>query len=56
MLMTLGDVAAERPIGSGSIEVTRQLGFTGAFLAVTNIAIAFCKSNHHLLAIRRTTC
>ncbi|KAL9948850.1 hypothetical protein D7B24_004947 [Verticillium nonalfalfae] len=41
MLMTLGDVAAEKPIGSGSIEVARHLGFTGAFLAVTNIAVAF---------------
>ncbi|KAL0933502.1 N amino acid transport system protein 1 [Colletotrichum truncatum] len=41
MLITLGDVAAERPIGSGSIDITRQLGFTGAFLAVTNIAISF---------------
>ncbi|TQN70830.1 N amino acid transport system protein [Colletotrichum shisoi] len=41
VLMTLGDVAVSRPIGSGSIEVGRQLGFTGAFLAVTNIAIAF---------------
>ncbi|KAK1621940.1 aromatic and neutral aliphatic amino acid permease [Colletotrichum phormii] len=41
VLMTLGDVAVTRPIGSGSIEVARQLGFTGAFLAVTNIAIAF---------------
>ncbi|GJC78266.1 N amino acid transport system protein [Colletotrichum liriopes] len=41
VLMTLGDVAVSRPIGTGSIEVARQLGFTGAFLAVTNIAIAF---------------
>ncbi|KAG7135335.1 N amino acid transport system protein like [Verticillium longisporum] len=41
MLMTLGDVATEKPIGSGSIEVARHLGFTGAFLAVTNIAVAF---------------
>ncbi|CAI4215648.1 unnamed protein product [Parascedosporium putredinis] len=41
VLITVGDVAAERPIGTGSIEVARQLGFTGAFLAVTNIAIAF---------------
>ncbi|KAF6809725.1 amino acid transporter [Colletotrichum plurivorum] len=41
MLMTLGDVAAERPIGSGSIEMARQIGFSSAFLAVTNLAIAF---------------
>ncbi|RTE80881.1 hypothetical protein BHE90_004580 [Fusarium euwallaceae] len=41
VLITVGDVAAERPIGSGSFHVARELGFTGAFLAVTNIAIAF---------------
>ncbi|KAK7414256.1 hypothetical protein QQX98_006853 [Neonectria punicea] len=41
VLITLADVAIERPIGSGSIEVTRELGLAGAFLAVTNIAIAF---------------
>ncbi|KAG4274713.1 hypothetical protein FPRO04_09077 [Fusarium proliferatum] len=41
VLITVGDVAHERPIGSGSIEVARELGFTGAFLAVTNIAISF---------------
>ncbi|TPX07115.1 uncharacterized protein E0L32_011010 [Thyridium curvatum] len=41
VMMTLIDVAVERPIGSASIDVTRQLGFTSAFLAVTNIAIAF---------------
>jgi hypothetical protein len=42
-LMTVGDVATNRPIGSGSIEIARQIPFTGAFLAVTNIAVAFCK-------------
>ncbi|CAF3488219.1 hypothetical protein FGSG_08055 [Fusarium graminearum PH-1] len=41
VLITVGDVAHERPIGSGSIEIARELGFTGAFLAVTNIAISF---------------
>ncbi|KAF5000046.1 hypothetical protein FGRMN_2057 [Fusarium graminum] len=41
VLITVGDVAHERPIGSASIEVARELGFTGAFLAVTNIAISF---------------
>lgn len=40
-LMTVGDVGTNRPIGSGSIEIVRQLPFTGAFLAVTNIAVAF---------------
>ncbi|KAF4949573.1 hypothetical protein FSARC_13438 [Fusarium sarcochroum] len=41
VLITVGDVASERPIGTGSIHVARELGFTGAFLAVTNIAISF---------------
>ncbi|KAK7428292.1 hypothetical protein QQZ08_005189 [Neonectria magnoliae] len=39
--MSMAYVAIERPIGSGSIEVTRELELAGAFLAVTNIAIAF---------------
>lgn len=43
VLITVVDVAIERPIGSGSFHVANELGFTGAFLAVTNIAIAFCK-------------
>lgn len=42
-LMTVGDVAANRPIGSGSIVMAKELGFTSAFLAVTNIAVAFCQ-------------
>jgi hypothetical protein len=42
VMMTVVDVAVERPIGSGSIDVTRKLGFTSAFLSVTNIAVAFC--------------
>ncbi|TEA13137.1 N amino acid transport system protein [Colletotrichum sidae] len=41
MLMTLGAVADEKPIGDAAIDITRKLGFTNAFLAVTNIAIAF---------------
>ncbi|KAJ3545403.1 hypothetical protein NM208_g2516 [Fusarium decemcellulare] len=41
VLVTVGDVAAERPIGTGSIEIARELGFTGAFLSVSNIALAF---------------
>lgn len=51
VLITVGDVAAERPIGTGSIEIVRQLGFTGAFLAVTNIAIAFCKTYSPVLPV-----
>ena len=47
--MTVGDVATDRPIGSGSIEIARQIPFTSAFLAVTNIAVAFCKCLHRLL-------
>lgn len=39
--MTVGDVGQNRPIGSGSIDIARALPFTGAFLAVTNIAVAF---------------
>jgi hypothetical protein len=42
--MTVGDVAANRPIGCGSIELFRQTKFTHAFLGVSNIAVAFCKS------------
>ncbi|ORY71484.1 transmembrane amino acid transporter protein-domain-containing protein [Pseudomassariella vexata] len=41
VMMTVIDVAIERPIGSGSIDVSRQIGFTSAFLSVTNIAVAF---------------
>ncbi|RYP21894.1 hypothetical protein DL765_001970 [Monosporascus sp. GIB2] len=41
VMMTVIDVAVERPIGSASIDTSRQLGFTSAFLAATNIAIAF---------------
>lgn len=40
-LMTVGDVAQNRPIGSNSIDIARQVPFTSAFLAVTNIAVAF---------------
>lgn len=42
VLVTLVDVAVEKPIGSTSIEVFREMGFTTGFLATTNIAIAFC--------------
>ncbi|KAK6223337.1 hypothetical protein LQW54_000454 [Pestalotiopsis sp. IQ-011] len=42
VMMTVIDVAIERPIGSGSIEVARTIGFTSAFLSVSNIAVAFC--------------
>ncbi|KAI0593334.1 aromatic and neutral aliphatic amino acid permease [Biscogniauxia sp. FL1348] len=41
VLVTMIDVGIERPIGSTSIEVSRQVGFTSAFLSVTNIAVAF---------------
>lgn len=39
--MTVGDVGATKPIGSGAIEAARAIPFTHAFLAVTNIAVAF---------------
>ncbi len=41
--MTVGDVATGRPVGSATFAVTREIGFTSAFLAVTNIAVSFCK-------------
>ncbi|KAH6651690.1 transmembrane amino acid transporter protein-domain-containing protein [Truncatella angustata] len=41
VMMTVIDVAIEKPIGSTSIDVARQVGFTSAFLSVTNIAVAF---------------
>lgn len=43
VLITVIDVGIEKPIGSGSIEVFKSLGFAPAFLAVTNISSAFCK-------------
>lgn len=42
VIVTIVDVAIEKPIGSTSIDISRELGFTTAFLSVTNIAIAFC--------------
>lgn len=42
VIVTIVDVAIEKPIGSTALDVVRQQGFTGAFLSVTNIAIAFC--------------
>lgn len=42
VMMTMVDVGIERPIGSTSIAVARQVPFTSGFMAVTNIAIAFC--------------
>ncbi|KAK4123638.1 hypothetical protein N657DRAFT_418924 [Parathielavia appendiculata] len=41
VLVTMIDVGIEKPIGTTSIEVSRSVGFTSAFLAVTNIAVAF---------------
>lgn len=43
VLITVIDVGIEKPIGDGQISVAQQLSFTNAFLAVCNIAIAFCK-------------
>jgi amino acid permease len=40
-LITVGDVGVSRPIGDGVIEVANKLGFSTAFLAVTNIAVSF---------------
>lgn len=42
VIVTIVDVAIEKPIGSTSIDISREMGFTSAFLSVTNIAIAFC--------------
>lgn len=42
VMITVGDVAVEKPIGDASIEIARAMPFTTAFLSVTNIAIAFC--------------
>jgi amino acid permease len=41
VMMTMIDVGIERPIGSASIDLSRTIGFTSAFLSVTNIAVAF---------------
>jgi amino acid permease len=41
VMVTMIDVAIEKPIGTTSFEVSRTIGFTSAFLAVTNIAVAF---------------
>ncbi|KAK3337814.1 transmembrane amino acid transporter protein-domain-containing protein [Cercophora scortea] len=41
VMVTMIDVAIEKPIGSTSLEVSRTIGFTSAFLSVTNIAAAF---------------
>ncbi|KLU86241.1 aromatic and neutral aliphatic amino acid permease, partial [Magnaporthiopsis poae ATCC 64411] len=41
VLVTIGDVAYERPIGSKSIEIAREIPLTSAILAVTNIAVSF---------------
>lgn len=43
VIITMVDVAIERPIGSTSIDVFKQTGFTTAFLPVVNIAFAYCK-------------
>ncbi|KAK4232825.1 transmembrane amino acid transporter protein-domain-containing protein [Achaetomium macrosporum] len=41
VMVTMIDVAIEKPIGTTSFEVARTIGFTSAFLSVTNIAVAF---------------
>jgi amino acid permease len=41
VMVTMIDVAITKPIGSTSFEVSRTIGFSSAFLAVTNIAVAF---------------
>jgi amino acid permease len=41
VMVTMVDVGIERPIGTTAVEVSRSIGFTSAFLAVTNIAVAF---------------
>ncbi|OLN81857.1 N amino acid transport system protein 7 [Colletotrichum chlorophyti] len=46
VFITVIDVAIEKPIGSGSIDIFKSLGFSPAFLAVTNIAGAF--SSHSI--------
>jgi hypothetical protein len=52
--MTVGDVGVHRPIGSASVEAFRSLGFTGAFLAVTNVAISF-GSYYHVNIVKQAT-
>lgn len=42
VVVTIVDVAVEKPIGGTSIDLFRALPFASAFLSVTNIAIAFC--------------
>lgn len=41
VLVTMCDVGINRPIGSMTIDIAREIPFTSAFLAVTNIAVAF---------------
>jgi amino acid permease len=41
VMVTMIDVGIEKPIGTTAWDVSRQIPFTSAFLAVTNIAVAF---------------
>ncbi|KAJ4287127.1 hypothetical protein N0V88_007749 [Collariella sp. IMI 366227] len=41
VMITMIDVGIEKPIGTTSLEVSRTIGFTSAFLSLTNIAVAF---------------
>lgn len=43
VIITMVDVIIERPIGSTSIDIFKQTGFTTAFLPVVNISFAYCK-------------
>lgn len=44
VLITVIAVGIEKPIGDQTIDIFRAIGFSPAFLAITNIAGAFCKS------------
>lgn len=43
VIITIVDVAIERPIGDGVVSVAKTTGFTTAFLPILNMSIAFCK-------------
>ena len=42
-MITMIDVGIERPIGGAGLAATQTLGFTTAFLSVSNIVFAFGK-------------
>ena len=41
VLVTMIDVGVTKPIGNGSLKATASLGFTSAFLSVSNITFAY---------------